>query len=736
MASSDHDLSVILKPNEILTVEIINDQIIPFLLTHFSDLRSSIPRQTTLALPAPDSTSSKSAVLDPQVTSNPTDSPRLKSKNRPKAKTKHKKNGHRNSSNKSNSGQQDVLKDEAQLCEQIDRLHRDLSYIREELDRLKRIEDSVGGLVRELVQYSTDNAFMGLKKAQAQADDLDSGGGGSSAVLQLHEMQIKLSLVTYIISRLKLQIPYSHRILSTSSDAHRYEQALDEMVADSMFGGMPKPRVGPDLLWSSAYRDFCSVYHSLDLQLKLCLLCFAVFPEQAVIKKRVMSYWWIGEGLLDPAVKKQKTTAGDVLGELAAKDFIQPIVKKRRLGAKSYRMHPIVRFMVINLAKEANFFDFDSKGYATADFSKSHRACLVKSEHGSWQHALENPDINFDKLHTLFNVNEAFLDFKLDWFLRMTNVNVLSLGRWKGSPNHHIEVEGTEFFKGLRGMKHLKFFSLQGISRIFELPGSIGELYKLKILDLRACHNLESLPDSISSLKELTNLDASGCYLLDSLPKGIGSLSKLEVLMGFVINDRKQGSSCTLNDLVKLRKLRKLGIVTMRKSFPQQKERWWLRRLGALKKLKISWGGKSFSSTSSKDARTSTTRDLGLPDGLEKLDLECYPLENPPGWLSPGKLRNLNALYIRGGNLHCLCKDPKGDGDPKWTVKILRLKYLNEFRMNWIELRDSFPKLVCLQKINCPRLTLFPCDETGLWLNEEQDEASRFKKKDDGAVAR
>lgn len=456
-----------------------------------------------------------------------------------------------------------------------------------------------------------------------------------------------------------------------------------------------------------------------------------------MIKKRVMSYWWAGEGLLDAALNEQKATAGDVLKELASKGFIRPINKKRRLGAKSYKMLPIVRLMVIKLAKEANFFDFDSNGCPTANFSESLRACLVKSEQGSLQNTLKNkPEIDFERLHTLFNVNEKFLDLKSDWFMKMRNVSVLSLGRWEGSRCHHIKVRGTEFFSGLAGMKNLRFLSLQGISRIFKLHHSLGELHNLKILDLRDCHNLESLPDEISELKELTNLDVSGCYLLDSLPKGIGSLSKLEVVMGFVISDSRRGTHCTLRDLGKLGKLRKLGIVTTRESFPEWRELYVLRRFRALKKLTVTWGGKCFSSKPLKERRNGpAARDGNLRSTLEKLDLQCYPLSDPPAWLAPGVLTGLKTLYIRGGNLHHLGGGAERNQGDRWKVTTLRLRYLNEFRMNWIELRDSFPELVCLEKINCPRLALLPCDETGVWLNEELDRASRFNKNDGGRTA-
>ncbi|KAK7374236.1 hypothetical protein VNO80_07663 [Phaseolus coccineus] len=91
------------------------------------------------------------------------------------------------------------------------------------------------------------------------------------------------------------------------------------------------------------------------------------------------------------------------------------------------------------------------------------------------------------------------------WVKKFPNLEVLQLGRWQDSPLHHIEVGTEEFLKELRYLTQLKYLSLRGISRIFELPSSIAKLERLLVLDLKACHNLEILPNDISSMKSLTH---------------------------------------------------------------------------------------------------------------------------------------------------------------------------------------------------------------------------------------
>ncbi|KAF6140021.1 hypothetical protein GIB67_001762 [Kingdonia uniflora] len=47
---------------------------------------------------------------------------------------------------------------------------------------------------------------------------------------------------------------------------------------------------------------------------------------------------------------------------------------------------------------------------------------------------------------------------------------------WQSLATHHIEVEDGKFLKGLEAQENLEYLSLRGISRITELPASIGKL--------------------------------------------------------------------------------------------------------------------------------------------------------------------------------------------------------------------------------------------------------------------
>ncbi|CAL9026028.1 unnamed protein product [Prunus brigantina] len=397
---------------------------------------------------------------------------------------------------------------------------------------------------------------------------------------------------------------------------------------------------------------------------------------------------------------------------------------------------------------------------------------MANKPHDLDQNVANRPhDLDPKMLQTVFNVNESYPDFSnVDWS-KLRNLKVLHLGRWHSRAKHHIEVDDIEFLRGLIHLTHLRILSLQGISRIMVLPDSVCKLLSLRILDLGACPNLELLPETIGSLKNLTHLDMSECYLLERMPKGIAFLSELQVLKGFVVGVRdKNDTSCTFHDLFSLKKLRKLSIHTSRADFPVEDELIVLQQFERLRKLTIEWGRLSPpattqdkgqpdnvaaqpTATSTQHTATSTqhnaapqpatpptitknhlfsklpafrgalrstatlaprsTATLNQELDLEKLDLQCYPQKTAPSWLRPGNLKNLKKLYIRGGQLRNLGEVQEND---RWAVKTLRLKFLSELEMDWKAIPVSFPALIYLEKFRCPRLTFFPCDESGVWL--------------------
>ncbi|KAH7842389.1 hypothetical protein Vadar_004765 [Vaccinium darrowii] len=243
---------------------------------------------------------------------------------------------------------------------------------------------------------------------------------------------------------------------------------------------------------------------------------------------------------------------------------------------------------------------------------------------------------------------------------------------------------GEESLK-ISNMKHLRFLSLEGISRIKELPISFSKLANLESLVLRACPDLENIPGEIGLLKNLRHLDVSKCYLLHHMPKEISNLLELLVLEGFVVgNSMEKEDSCTLEHLAKLTKLRELSIYTRRKDFPVISDLRDLNRLKNLHNLKIEWGGGSVHKSenmikvdNSSEESSAVENDASpeLPPQLETLDLRCLPQTSAPDWLRASKLNKIKNLHIEGGPLSDLGQLALQEKS-EWQVEILRLKFV------------------------------------------------------------
>ncbi|CAL5355252.1 unnamed protein product [Camellia sinensis] len=526
------------------------------------------------------------------------------------------------------------------------------------------------------IQKFVDHMNVQINQACEKFEELKTREGGSDT----NELdQLKMS-----VKKLKSQIPSKLKIhYDDDSKPHRKPWFDDGSINSS----------------SSNYQvdvNKSGYLHSLYKEPK-----FDHTPALADIQKRFVIYSWIGKRF--PYLEEAEHLANGMLNELTAKGFIEPIYKNCGLVVDSYRMPPYIRSAVT--------FELDDFDYFPAIRFACWERCIV-------------------------NVDAAIIDGRHEFIFKTgTDVNVVYLGRWQNSVTHHIEIPDIKILNALKNMKQLTFLSLRGISLITELPQFISQLTELQVLDLKACHNLEVVPDWIGLLENLIHLDISECYLLDHMPKGLGALSNLEVLKGFIIGDSKDKKSCTINDLTKLPKLRKLSIFTSMKEFPTDQQLHHLQRLKILRKLKISWSGcilQGKTDDSPKQAQlfskqTTLTRSfieqrdpklplsLELPSSLQKLELEGFPDIDTPGWLWSGNLKNLKKLYIRGGLLYNL------DKIVATTVEMLKLKYLSNLEMPWKDIMMLFPNLIYLEKVECPGLNSFPCDQNGVWMRKDND---------------
>ncbi|OMO87803.1 disease resistance RPP13-like protein 4-like protein [Corchorus capsularis] len=520
-------------------------------------------------------------------------------------------------------------KELADMHTQLEKVCKEVDYMIRSFQKLKNFEDNLKEPLATL-QHNVEDIKKDL--------ELSRNTENESVKKQLEQ---NLKVLRRNITKVKILIPLQHQASNLISDSSRYLQAT---VASREAGDLPNLYQARNILESDFLKEIKVKYDELqDNWLKLCLLCFAIFPENAEVRKSLLRFWWVGERLTE-YTPSQPEGVNEILQKLANVGFIDPVKKQSRLPATSYTMHPIVRAVVIRLAKEAHFFDYDPKGNPATDInsgSRSKKTCLMKENRWLFKKLAVNSETQqqqqitktksqqkedlekeqksqdkyqdslnkyLENLQTVFNIGKQFVDLPEEEFSKMKNLFVLYLGRWERVAERHMEIENTDFLRGLENMNKLRLFSLQGISGIKELPPSVSKLSNLRMLDLRACHNLEKLAKGskemsslkkrakgikdLSSLKKLVYLDISECYLLDSMPKQLAQLSELQVLKGFVMSKDKH--SCPLESLTALEKLKKLTInVSTNDAFKNDHHWEVLSTFKELQKLRIAWGAGS-----------------------------------------------------------------------------------------------------------------------------------------------
>ncbi|KAK7387019.1 hypothetical protein VNO78_27474 [Psophocarpus tetragonolobus] len=417
-------------------------------------------------------------------------------------------------------------------------------------------------------------------------------------------------------------------------------------------------------------------YNELDRLHKRFFLSLLLFPKDAVIKKSTIHFWWAS------VVGYIMIGQFEIVFEyLSTRKLIVPHGNGKCPVVNKFKINPCVSDMSVwPLVKndEEQLCGIYSKLIAPSHHhpNTSHRSLVLDQ-----RKVKLGDEFGFKSTHwrAVFNVGASYLSLAPQWIAKMKQLEVLQLGRWlHDSPTHHIEVDNEEFFKELRDQKHLKYLSLRGISRIFELPPSIFQLHSLAILDLKACHNLERLPNDIAPLINLRHLDLSQCYLLDRMPKGIEKLTNLEVLKGFLIGSSSK-SLYQISDLENLKNIERLSIHIGSGAVIQGGSES-LGKLSKLEHLKISW---SVSGTKYTDF------NINLLLNLKKLHLEGFPEKDFPRWFGPSNLPVLKELNLTGGKLESMGHAELGLS----KLEIVRLKYLKCLNVDPEKLQALFPSL-------------------------------------------
>lgn len=280
-------------------------------------------------------------------------------------------------------------------------------------ENIEREAHDVGDILKSVSRWENEiiNDFGAIARHLDDIIEEDS---------QQQFIHSKLQIVNTEMSNLKdrMKFPLHVPLIKPAAPALLSSSLPSKSLSANASEQWKKLEIERKILECSMISNLQLSYYNLDIQLKLCLLCFSIFPENSIISKRAMIHWWIGEGLVEATKSQTAEDIGkDCFERLITVEMIEPVRHKRIGSVNQCKLHPWIRRMLITVARQERFVEFDSDGNATWGFSGTHRACLVGEHIQVTETGPLRNQSNPDYLLTIFNVNEQYLQFDKNWFM-------------------------------------------------------------------------------------------------------------------------------------------------------------------------------------------------------------------------------------------------------------------------------------------------------------------------------
>ncbi|KAM3245383.1 hypothetical protein ACQJBY_056610 [Aegilops geniculata] len=366
-------------------------------------------------------------------------------------------------------------------------------------------------------------------------------------------------------------------------------------------------------------------YFELPAHLKSCLLCLSIFPEDSIIKKKVLINRWIAERLIH--IESGYSTSYEFgercFNELINRSLIQPGETDIRGIVHSCRLHDTILDFIISRSIEENFVTL--VGVPSLSVGTHNKVRRLSLQAGKEKELIVPRGLVLSHVRSL----DVFgISVKIPSMDKFRHLRFLDFEDCRQLENHHLENIDKLF--------QLRYLSLLRAEKVSKLPEQIGQLWCLEILDIRATSICE-LPASIVNLKRLVHLLVTKNV---TLPCGISKLQELEKLR--LVSVYSQSFNC-LQEIEQLQSLKVLALdfedysSADRVNGENESKKTIivasLRKLGNLLSL-IVWDGPEF-------VRESL---CPMPLSLQKLKVMNSSIPHVPEWV--GSLVNLQKLRL------------------------------------------------------------------------------------------
>ncbi|XP_035538484.1 putative disease resistance RPP13-like protein 3 [Juglans regia] len=256
-------------------------------------------------------------------------------------------------------------------------------------------------------------------------------------------------------------------------------------------------------------KDILSLsYTHLSQDLKSCFFYFGVYPEEFEIPVRQLVQLWIAEGFIPHTGSRNiEDVAEDYFDELCDQSLIQVASSRTYRGAKTCRIHALLRQISICEGKEEKFLEV----FRHVNLLSENKSRRVSVQYCSTPHYISSNLFRATRARSLLFFRQKEFSFDSSNKKKQTYGD-LDPNHWKWVHENFCLVRVLHF----------------GQLNIYSIPSNIEELICLRYLRIKS-DVLKVIPTSICNLKHLETLDLKGTFL-NCLPIGIWNLRNLRNL--------------------------------------------------------------------------------------------------------------------------------------------------------------------------------------------------------------